>query len=86
MNFGLSPGAVQGERMKRLWTWVMERTVAPTTQGRPRTEWTNIMIPTISRSRWYPEPFCSEGEREGRRVGGGGSKVVLSYVIPPTLP
>ena len=51
MNFGLSPGAVQGERMNSDWTWVMDRTVAPTTQGIPRIEWTIIMIPTIRRSR-----------------------------------
>lgn len=51
MNFGLSPGAVQGDKIKSDCTCVIDLTVAPTTHGIPKTECTNIIIPTIIRSR-----------------------------------
>ena len=38
-------------------TWLMERTVAATNQGRPRMELMTMQTATIRRSRWYPPPF-----------------------------
>ena len=59
-----------GEYLNRLCTCVMERTVAPTTQGSPSREWTKMRIPTISMSKWYPEPFCRRGRARGGEGGG----------------
>ena len=50
-NFGLSPGAAQGEYRYKLCTCAIERTVAPTTHGRPKRENTPIRQATINKSR-----------------------------------
>lgn len=51
-NFGCSPGAEHSDSSFRLLTWVMERTVAATNQGKPIKEHTPSMSPTMNRSRW----------------------------------
>lgn len=56
-NLGCSPGAEHSDSSFRLLTWVMERTVAATNQGKPIKEHTPSMSPTMNRSRWYPQPF-----------------------------
>lgn len=55
---GCSPGAELSDSSFRLLTWEMDRTVAATNHGRPMMEHTASITPTISRSRWYPQPFC----------------------------
>lgn len=56
-NLGCSPGAEHSDSSFRLLTWVMERTVAATNQGKPIREHTPSITPTMNRSRWYPQPF-----------------------------
>lgn len=56
---GCSPGAELSDSSFRLLTWEMDRTVAATNQGKPMMEHTANITPTISRSRWYPQPFCT---------------------------
>ena len=51
-NLGCSPGAEHSDSSLRLFTCVMDRTVAATNQGRPMMEQTPSMMATISRSRW----------------------------------
>lgn len=58
-NLGCSPGAEHSDSSFRLFTWLMERTVAATNHGSPMMEHTPSMTPTMSRSRWYPHPFCA---------------------------
>lgn len=55
---GCSPGAELSDSSFRLFTWEMDRTVAATNQGKPMMEHTASITPTISRSTWYPQPFC----------------------------
>lgn len=50
-NLGLSPGAVHEEYIKRDCTCAIERTVAPTTHGRPRNEKQPIRQATINMSK-----------------------------------
>lgn len=62
-NLGCSPGAEQPDSSLRLFTWVMDRTVAATNHGRPMTEHTPSITATMKRSRWYPHPFCGSETR-----------------------
>lgn len=62
-NLGCSPGAEQPDSSLRLFTWVMDRTVAATNHGRPMTEHTPSITATMKRSRWYPHPFCRSETR-----------------------
>ena len=57
-NLGRSPGADDSLSLVRLRTWLIDRTVAATNHGVPSTEQTAICTAIISRSRWYPAPFC----------------------------
>lgn len=50
-NLGCSPGAEHSDSSFRLLTWVMERTVAATNQGKPIREHTPSITPTMNRSR-----------------------------------
>ncbi len=47
--------------------WAMEMTVAATYHGRPIKEQAAIRMPTHSRSRWYPQPFCSKQSESVRK-------------------
>lgn len=60
---GCSPGAELSDSSFRLLTWLMDRTVAATNHGNPMMEHTANITPTISRSRWYPQPFCGTETR-----------------------
>lgn len=69
---GCSPGAELSDSSFKLLTWEMDRTVAATNHGRPMMEHTASITPTISRSRWYPQPFCkTERGRPGSDQTGG---------------
>lgn len=57
-NFGCSPGAEHSDSTFRLLTWLIDRTVAATNHGKPMREHIPSITPTMSRSRWYPQPFC----------------------------
>lgn len=63
-NLGCSPGAEQSDSTLRLFTWVMDRTVAATNQGSPITEHTPSITATMKRSRWYPHPFCRQENKK----------------------
>lgn len=86
---GCSPGAELSDSSFRLLTWEMDRTVAATNHGKPMMEHTANITPTISRSRWYPQPFCTT-ERTDRYMhnwataGGNGAEVqaVMAVVWP----
>lgn len=57
-NLGCSPGAEHSDSNFRLFTWLIDSTVAATNHGRPMREHTPSITPTTNRSRWYPQPFC----------------------------
>lgn len=59
-NFGCSPGAEHSDSSFKLFTWEIERTVAATNHGSPIIEHTPSMTATMSKSRWYPHPFCKK--------------------------
>lgn len=54
---GCSPGAALSDSSFRLFTCEMDSTVAATNHGKPITEHTASINPTINRSKWYPQPF-----------------------------
>jgi hypothetical protein len=56
-NKGFSPGAVFSDMTFKELTCVKAKTVAATNQGQPNIEVTAIIIPTTSKSRWYPYDF-----------------------------
>ena len=49
--FGVSPGIVVSDVLRRAITWFIERTVAATNQGNPKRELIAIQIAQISISR-----------------------------------
>lgn len=51
-NLGCSPGAELSDSSFRLLTWEIESTVAATNHGKPITEHTASITPTINRSKW----------------------------------
>lgn len=51
-NLGCSPGAEHSDSSLRLFTWVIDSTVAATNHGSPMIEQIPSISPTISRSRW----------------------------------
>ena len=57
-NWGFSPGAEHSDSRVRDLTWLMDKTVAATNQGRPKMEQMMMRTPTMRRSKWYPPPFC----------------------------
>lgn len=63
-NLGCSPGAEHSDSTLRLFTWLMDRTVAATNQGSPITEHTPSITATTKRSRWYPHPFCRQQNKK----------------------
>lgn len=81
-NLGCSPGAELADSTLRLFTWLMDRTVAATNQGSPITEQTPSITATMKRSRWYPHPFCREQDKKqgtrGRTMLPPGLKPDLS--------
>lgn len=65
---GCSPGAELSDSSFRLLTWDIDKTVAATNQGKPMMEHTASITPTISRSRWYPQPFCKVEVRKSEKL------------------
>lgn len=65
-NFGCSPGAEHSDSSFKLFTWEIERTVAATNHGSPIIEHTPSMTATMSKSRWYPHPFCKKNAMTAR--------------------
>lgn len=59
-NCGCSPGALDSLSIFSESMWAMEMTVAATYHGKPIKEQAAISMPTHSRSRWYPQPFCNK--------------------------
>ena len=57
-NLGFSPGAEAEEYIVRDFTWLMAGTVEASHQGKANMEQMTIIKATISKSRWYPQPFC----------------------------
>ena len=51
-NCGFSPGAAVSDSLVSDLTWLMDKTVAATNQGSPKTEHTPIKTATMKRSRW----------------------------------
>ena len=51
-NCGFSPGAAVSDSLVSDLTWLMERTVAATNQGRPKMEHSTINSVTINKSKW----------------------------------
>ncbi len=66
-NCGCSPGALDSLSIFSESMWAMEMTVAATYHGRPIKEQAAIRMPTHSRSRWYPQPFCSKQSESVRK-------------------
>lgn len=52
-----SPGTEELEIFLSAITWFIERTVAATNQGSPRSELIPIHIAQTNKSKWYPAPF-----------------------------
>lgn len=52
MNVDFSPGAEQLDAYFKELTWVIDKTVAATNQGRPKMEQMAIKIAKTNKSRW----------------------------------
>lgn len=52
ISFGASPGTVESDVLRKAITWFIDRTVAATNQGKPKTELIPIQIAQINKSRW----------------------------------
>ncbi len=50
--FGFSPGADDSDSIFKLSTWLIDKTVAATNHGIPRSELMPMHIATINKSRW----------------------------------